>query len=225
MTSAAEADLRAEVVRHARLLTERGLAIGTSGNVSVREPDGSTWITPASMDYAAMTPDDIVVLELDGAVRAGHRRPSSETPLHLAVYAARPTVRAIVHAHSPFATTWSTLRRPLPAVHYVLALLVAPGGAEVRCAEYATFGTEELARNAVLALGDDQAVLLANHGAIAVGTTSLAEAFTRAERLEEVAMLAWRGQVLGGERAGVHVLTADELDAARAQMANHPTQR
>ena len=211
--------VRTEIVRVARLLRGRGLAIGTSGNVAARLVDGRIAITPSSMDYEEISPDDVVVVGPDGSPSEGRRSPSSELPLHVAVFGARPDVRAIVHTHSPFATTFSTARREIPAIHYVLALLVAPGRDTVRVAPYATFGTDELARNAVDALGDDQAVLLASHGAIAVGKT-LNSALGRAERVEELAMLAWRAERLGG---GV-LLDADELDRVRRQMARFPTQ-
>jgi L-fuculose-phosphate aldolase len=213
------AAVRAEVVRVARLLRERGLAIGTSGNVGARLADGRIAITPSTMDYEDMTADDIVIVEADGAPSEGGHRPSSELRIHLGVFAARPDVRAIVHGHSPFATAWSTARRPLPAVHYVLALLVGPGRDSLRVAPYATFGTAELAAHAVATLGSDEACLLANHGAIAVGG-SLASALGRAERVEELAMLAWRAEQIGGAT----LLDADELDRVREQMARFPRQ-
>ena len=115
---------------------------------------------------------------------------------------------------------WRTLRRDLPAVHYLLALLVGPGRDTLRVAPYATFGTDELAGNAATTLGEDQAVLLANHGAVAVAG-SLASALERAERVEELAMLAWRAAQIGGAT----VLSAAELDDARDQMARFPRQR
>jgi len=211
--------VRTEIVRVARQLRARGLAIGTSGNVGARLVDGRIAITPSSMDYDEMGPDDVVIVEADGKPAAGRHSPSSELPLHVAVFAARPDVQAIVHTHSPFATAFSAVRREIPAVHYVLAPLVAPGRDAVRIATYATFGTEELARNAVDALGDDQAVLLANHGAIAVGTT-LMSALGRAERVEELAMLAWRAEQLGG----AVLLDAHELDRVRTQMSRFPGQ-
>jgi L-fuculose-phosphate aldolase len=209
----------AEIVRVAQLLPERGLAIGTSGNVGARLADGRIAITPSTMDYDEMTPADVVVVEASGAPSEGRHRPSSELPLHVAIFAARPDVAAIVHIHSPFATAYSAARREIPAVHYVLAPLVAPGHDRVPVAAYATFGTEELARNAVAALGDDNAVLLANHGAVAVARL-LETALARAERIEEVAMLAWRAEALGGAA----LLDADELDRVRAQMARFPRQ-
>ena len=215
----ADPETRAEIVRVARLLRSRGLAIGTSGNVGARLEDGRIAITPSTMDYDEMKPDDVVIVEADGSPSEGRHRPSSELRIHVEVFAARPDVRAIVHTHSPFATTFAAARRPVPAVHYVLALLVGPGRDTLRVADYATFGTAELARNAVRALGDDHAVLLANHGAIAVAG-SLRSALGRAERVEELAMLAWRAEQLGGAT----LLDAAELDRVRDQMARHPRQ-
>jgi L-fuculose-phosphate aldolase len=211
---------RQEIVRIGRLIQARGLAIGTSGNVGARLADGRLAITPSTMDYDEMAVDDVVIVEADGTPFEGRHRPSSELALHVAIFAARPEVRAIVHTHSPFATTWSATRRAVPAVHYLLALLVAPGRDTLRAADYATFGTEALARNAVTALGADHAVLLANHGAVAVAGT-LRSALGRAERVEELAMLAWRAEQIGG----AVLLSADDLDRAREQMANHPRQR
>jgi L-fuculose-phosphate aldolase len=160
-----------------------------------------------------------VIVEADGTPSEGRHRPSSELGLHVRLFAARPDVAAIVHSHSPFATTFAAARRPVPAVHYVLALLVGPGRDTLRVARYATFGTDELARHAVEALGGDNAVLLANHGAIAVAAT-LRSALGRAERVEELAMLAWRAEQLGGAT----LLDAAELDRVREQMARFPRQ-
>ena len=219
MTADPTLTVRSEIVRVARALRERGLAIGTSGNVGARLSDGRVAITPSTMDYDDMTPNDIVIVGADGSPSEGRHSPSSELRIHLETFAARPDVNAIVHSHSPFATTWAAARRPVPAVHYILALLVAPGRDTLRVADYATFGTAELARNAVLALGDDQACLLANHGAIAVGRT-LASALGRAERVEELAMLAWRADQIGGAT----LLDSAELDRVRDQMARFPRQ-
>ena len=216
--------VRAEVVRVARLLRSRGLAIGTSGNVGARLADGRIAITPSTMDYDEMTPDDVVLLHPDGTPSEGRHRPSSEFRIHVDIVAARPDVDAIVHTHSPFATAWSATRRDVPAFHYVLAPLVAPGRDTLRVAPYATFGTAELARNAVATLGADHAVLLANHGAVAVSRT-LAGALLRAERIEELAMIATRATALGGGPGGPIALTAAELDDARDQMSRHPLQR
>ena len=211
--------IRTEIVRVAKLLRLRGLAVGTSGNVGARLDDGRIAITPSTMDYDEMTPEDIVIVEADGSPSEGRHRPSSELALHVAVFAARPDVQAIVHTHSPFAAAYSAARRPVPAAHYVLALLVGQGRDALNVARYATFGTEALARNAVEALGDDNAVLLANHGAIAVAA-SLRSALGRAERVEELATIAWRAEQLGG----AVLLDAAELDRARGQMERFPRQ-
>jgi L-fuculose-phosphate aldolase len=195
---------KAQVVRIARELRRRGLAIGTSGNVASRVADGRIAITPANMDADDMTPDDIVILDPDGAPSEGRRRPSSELRIHVGILAA---------------TTFAISRRPIPAVHYVLATVVEPGRDTIRVAPYATFGTEELARNVVATLGADHAVLLASHGAIAVGP-SLDVALARAERTEELAMLAWHAATLGDAT----LLDAAELDRVRDQMARFPLQ-
>ena len=219
MSEADAAAIRNEIVGVARALRERGLAIGTSGNVGAWLDDGRIAITPSTMDYDEMTPDDVVIVGADGSPSEGRHRPSSELALHVAVFAARPNVRAIVHTHSPFAATYAAVRRPVPAAHYILALLVGPGRDTLNVARYATFGTEELARNAVEALGGDNAVLLANHGAIAVAG-SLRSALARAERVEELAMIAWRAEQLGGAT----LLDAAELDRVREQMGRFPRQ-
>ncbi len=215
----AVAGTTAEVARIAGELRRRGLAIGTSGNVSARLADGRIAMTPANMDADEMAPEDVVILAADGAVTEGRRQPSSELRIHVEVLAARPDVQAIVHTHSPYATTFAINRRPIPAVHYVLAMLVQPGRDSIRVAPYATFGTADLARNVVATLGADHGVLLASHGAIAVGAT-LEIALGRAERIEELAMLAWRAEQLGGPT----LLDAEELDRVRDQMARFPPQ-
>ena len=143
-----------------------GLNQGTSGNVSLREKKGML-ITPTSMAYAKMKPDDIVEMGLDGKVR-GEGRPSTEWRFHLDIFRARPDVHAIVHAHPTYCTTLAIMERPIPAIHYMVAVA---GGADIRCAPYATFGTQELSDHAVEALKDRKACLLAHHGMIAVADT------------------------------------------------------
>jgi L-fuculose-phosphate aldolase len=212
-------DPRTELVGAARSMRARRLVVGTSGNVSVRDGADRILVTPANLEYDELAEADLGVVDGSGAVLGGTRRATSELQLHLAVYAARPDGRAIVHPHTPFATAFAAARRPIPAVHYVLATLVEPGRDAIGVAEYATFGTPELARNAVVALGPDHGVLLASHGAIAVGP-DLATAFTRAERIEELATLALRAEALGGATR----LDADELDRVRDQLARFPRQ-
>lgn len=165
-------ELRLELVAAARRLEPLGLTQGTSGNLSARTGDGML-VTPSAVAYAAMGPDDLVLLDLDGGIHGAPplgsaHRPSTEWRMHAGILRDRPDVAAIVHAHPPWSTALSCLRRGIPAFHYMVA---AAGGRLIECAEYATFGTTELATAAVEALGDRRACLLANHGIIACGAT------------------------------------------------------
>jgi L-fuculose-phosphate aldolase len=184
-------ELRAAVTTAALSLFDAGLVRGTSGNVSARQGD-LVVVTPTGVDYRRLDAASVPVVDLDGRVVDGRLAPSSELPLHLAVYRARPDVSAVVHTHSRFATTFAVLRQELPAVHYLLAR----AGRRVRVAPYATYGTGELAGACVAALAGDQAVLLANHGVVAVGA-GLDRALRVAEAVEEVAELCWRARCLG----------------------------
>lgn len=177
-----EAALRQEIVEVAQAIDRAGFCPSKSGNVSARFDDGLL-ITPSGLPYAKTRPQDLIHLALDGTVLDGSRKPSSEWPFHVAIYKARPDAQAIVHTHSPRATALSCARRSIPAFHYMIALC---GGSDVRCADYATFGSPELAENAVRALEGRKAVLLANHGVIALGA-SLAGAQTIVAEVENLA--------------------------------------
>jgi L-fuculose-phosphate aldolase len=177
-----ELELRARIVRLAQALDQAGFCPSKSGNVSCRHGDGLL-ITPSGLPYAVMQPGDIIALDLAGKVRAGSGKPSSEWRFHTTIYRARPDAQAIVHTHSPMATALSCARKGIPAFHYMIALC---GGPDVRCADYATFGTQALADNAVRGLEDRKAVLLANHGVIALGAT-LEGAHTIAAEVENLA--------------------------------------
>lgn len=190
---AAADEARVQLVGCGRDLLSRGLLSQTSGNLSIRL-GGQIFITPSSMEYDRIEPSDIVVLGLDGSVRSGSRRPSSETPLHCLVYATRPDVSAIVHTHSPHATTLAVLGMPIPAVHYMIAVADTT---EVAVADYATYGTPELARNVRDAFrAPAKACLIANHGLIA-GGGSLREAAVVAEAMETLAGLYYRTLAVG----------------------------
>jgi len=204
--------LRAELVATARQMSALGLTPGMSGNVSVRCP-GGLLVTPSGMAYADLGPDDLVEIALDGTVPPGQRAPSTEWRLHRDLLVARPDIAAVVHTHSLFCTSVSTLRRPIPAIHYMVVLA---GGDEIPCADYATFGSEELARNAVAALGGTDACLLANHGMIALGGT-LAAALKLAAEVETLASQYWHAAQLGTP----HVLDHAELDRVRARFATY----
>jgi L-fuculose-phosphate aldolase len=201
------------LVAAARSLDTLGFMPSKSGNLSLRTPRGCL-ITPAALPYAETTAADLVEVALDGAVLAGHRRPSSEWRLHAAIYAARPEAGAVVHTHSPFATALSCARQGLPAFHYMIAL---GGGADIRCSTYATFGTAALAEACVAALDGRRAALLANHGVVALGTT-LAGARTLAMEVENLAR-----QYLALRAAGLApvLLTEAELREVFAQFGDY----
>jgi L-fuculose-phosphate aldolase len=175
-------DGRRQVVDTIRWLADRQLYSGTSGNVSCRTPRGFL-ITPTGIACDELKAAHMVEVGLDGKVR-GPLLPSSEWRLHRDIYAGRSDVGAIVHTHSPYATALACLRRPLPAFHYMVA---KTGGAELRCARYATYGTEALSRQAVAALAGRRACLLANHGVVAVGA-ALRPARLLAEEVELLAL-------------------------------------
>src|SRR6056297_1737105 len=131
-------DMREAIVAAAKRMDAAGFAPNKSGNVSART-DGGMMITPSGLPYARMTPNGLVTMRLDGTV-TGVGKPSSEWPFHAAIYEARPDAQAIVHTHSPKATALACARKPIPAFHYMIAYC---GGKNIRCAEYATFGTQE----------------------------------------------------------------------------------
>jgi L-fuculose-phosphate aldolase len=200
-------ELRGAVAGAALRLFEAGLLRGTAGNLSARA-GGLVAVTPTGVDYRRLEAGSVAVVGPDGRQVEGELAPSSELPLHLAVYRARPDVGAVVHTHSRFATTFAVLGQELPAVHYLLA----HAGRRVRVAPYATFGSGELADACVAALAGDRAVLLANHGVVAVGS-DLERALLAAEAVEEVAELCWRARCLGTPA----VLPDEEMDrVARA---------
>lgn len=200
-----ERALREEIVRVAQALDRAGYCPSKSGNVSARWGEGLL-ITPSGLPYAGMGPEDLVRLSLDGSVAEGRGRPSSEWPFHTAIYRARTEAQAVVHTHSPRATALACARRGIPAFHYMIAMA---GGPDIRCAGYATFGTEELARNAVRALEGRKAALLANHGVVALGGT-LAGAHALAAEVENLA-----GQYLDLLAAGLEPALLDEAEMVR----------
>jgi len=190
---------REAVARTARRMADLGLAVGVEGNVSLRVPldkDGRTWglaITPRAKDYASLTAEQVVVLDANLDPLEGSLLPSSEALLHREVYQARPDVGAVVHTHSPWATALAVAGRELLPILDETALLV---GGPVRVAGYAFSGSEELARNAVDALGDRGAVLLRHHGVLAVGP-DLRTALDTALAVERSAQVYILARLLG----------------------------
>ncbi len=204
--------LRDKLVSTAKKMSALGLTPGMSGNVSVRTSTGML-VTPSGMPYEDLIGDDAVAVQLDGTIRAGQRAPSSEWQLHRDILASRKDVDAIVHTHSLFSTTLSMLRRSIPAVHYMVVLA---GGDEIPCAEYATFGSAELALNAVTALRGGSACLLANHGMVALGS-SLDGALRLAAEVETLASQYWHSAQIGSPV----VLDGNELSRVRARFAEY----
>lgn len=197
-------DRRREIVAAARELDRLGLNHGSAGNISLRAGAGAL-ITPSGTPSAELSPEMIAVMPLDGGEGAyeGPRPPSSEWRFHLDIYRARADVNAVVHMHSPYATTLASLRRDIPAVHYMIA---AFGGPVVRCTAYAPYGTAELSRLAIEGLGLRDAVLLGNHGAIVTGV-DLRRAMWRAVELEALARVYY----LAAQAGEPVILPDDEI--------------
>lgn len=186
-------NLRMEIIKTGNLLVEQGLVASTWGNISVRTDENRILVTPSGMEYFTLKPADLVLVDLDGHILQGQCKPSSELPLHLAFYKHREDIKAVVHTHSIYASAYSALRKSIPPLIEDLAQVV---GGSVDVAPYALPGTKELALNAVGALGEKNAVLLANHGVVGVGPT-LAEAYKVCLLVEKTAHIGLVAQVLG----------------------------
>ena len=201
---------RADVVRYAQRMQADGLVVGTAGNISVRLDDRIV-VTPSGVDYDLLTPDLICVCDLEGNQLAGPLRPTSELPMHLAVYAYTAHT-AVVHTHSTAATVVSTLVDEVPAIHYAIAFFGGP----IRVAEYATYGTEQLAENMLAALDGRTGCLLGNHGTVTVGDT-LAGAYRLSQTLEWLCELWLRAQAAGEPR----LLSPEEIDRVAKRFADY----
>ena len=183
-------DLKSAVVDAARAMFDEGLVVGSAGNVSARaDGDNAMHITPTRVSYLDLTPENVVTVTFEGDPIEGDGLPSSESLMHGAVYAARPDVRAVVHAHPVHASAMAVRRETIPA--FVDEQVVYLGGA-VDVSAYAPAASEELAENAVAALDERRAVLLANHGTLAVGNDpeDALEMTRLTERLAQIWLLA-----------------------------------
>jgi L-fuculose-phosphate aldolase len=210
-----ERQLRNAIIAAVRRLDALGLNRGSTGNMSARSGDGFL-VTPTGMPPGALLPQDLPLMHPDGTWR-GERNPSSEWRFHRDIYAARPEADAVVHTHSPFATTLACLHRGVPAFHYMVAIA---GGKDIRCAPYATFGTQELSDYALQALEGRKACLLANHGLIALGE-SLAQAFTVAIEVESLCEQYWRALQVGEP----HLLPDAEMDRVIEKFRSYGQQK
>ncbi|GCD38623.1 aldolase [Streptomyces chrestomyceticus JCM 4735] len=205
-----------ELVATARRTVADGLVVGTSGNVSVRVGD-LVLVTPSGVRYDRLGPGDLTAVDLEGRQARGTLRPTSELPMHLAVYRATGAT-AVVHTHAVHATAVSTLVTELPPVHYMTAALGGP----VRVAPYALYGTEELAGNMLAALRDRTGCLLRNHGTIVYGDT-LDEAYDRTAQLEWMCRVWLAAASLPGRMPSL--LTPEQLDAAGEQLRGYGQRR
>ena len=186
-----ELQLRKQIIGIALRMNALGVNRGKSGNVSARWKSGFL-VTPSGLAYKKTNPVDIVFVDAK-AKPVGKREPSSEWRFHYDIYRTRPECLAVVHTHSSFATSLSCLRMEVPAFHYMIAVA---GGHNIRCAPYATFGTQELSDNALAALKGRKACLLANHGAIALGA-DLDAALALAVEVESLCEQYWRALQIG----------------------------
>ncbi|MHB1527296.1 MAG: class II aldolase/adducin family protein [Candidatus Dormibacteria bacterium] len=207
------ADRLVEVVRE---MDRLGFAPGSVGNVSVRVSQGRIAVTPTGVPYKELGSEHIVIVDEDGKIIEGDLEPSSDTPVHLALYRARPGVASVLHCHPPLATTLACLGWPLPPVHYMQASLSPDGRVEV--ARYAMYGTDELGRNAVVAIGETrQACLLANHGVICLGD-SPERALSNAVTLDWVSGVYLRARGLVTEPPE---LTAAQISEVALKLASY----
>ncbi len=208
---------RREIVEMGRTLAAKRLVAGSWGNISCRAGDGLIAVTPSGLGYEKTRDEDIVILDMDGNVLKGRRVPSSESRLHLAVYAACPQAGAIIHTHSIYASALAAMGRDVPAVIEDIVQII---GGSVKCAAYALPGTQQLADNAVQALAGRKAALLANHGAVCWGK-NLEDALIVAEVLEKAAQIA----VICSSCGGAAELSAEDAAVMHKFYEEHYSRR
>ncbi len=206
-----EQALREQLIDTSRRMVELGLNRGTAGNASVR-CGGNILITPSALPVSEMSEQDLVLLAADGKVLKGGK-PSSEWFFHRDILAARSEVGAVLHMHSPFATTMACMRRNIPAVHYMVAMA---GGNDIRCTPYSVFGEQELSDHALEALHGRKACLLGNHGMIALGK-DLDEALSIASEIEFLCEIYWRTLQVGEP----HILTTQQMRDVQEKFVNY----
>jgi L-fuculose-phosphate aldolase len=196
-------DLRRSVIETALAMNASGINQGTAGNISVRTDDGML-ITPSGMHYSALVPDDLVLVSMDGAF-SGQREPSSEWRFHRDIYRERNDAQAIVHAHPDYCVTLACLGKAIPAFHYMVA---AAGGHDIRCSDYATFGTQQLSDHVLKALQGRKACLMANHGLVCL-ERNLPRALALAIEVEHLAKAYYQCLSIG------EPVTLDDEEMAR----------
>jgi L-fuculose-phosphate aldolase len=209
------ADLRSQIIEGCLRIKQQGLVIGTAGNISVRV-EGGLLVTPTGVSYEDLIPEQIVEMRWDGTFD-GDILPTSEWRFHRDILASRDDLNAVVHTHSRNATAVSILEKDIPAIHYTIA---GAGGADIRCAGYATFGTQELSDLALTALEDRRACLLAHHGVIA-GHATLDKALFLAQVVEELAAL----YITCLSTGTVPVLSQEDIDVVLEKYKSYGQQK
>lgn len=205
---------RQQVVDYGKKMSSEGLTSGTSGNISIyNREEGLMAISPSGIGYFETKPEDVVIMNLQGEIVEGDRKPSSEWGLHTEMYKVKPACRAVVHTHSMYCTVFASLNQPLRAVHYVIG---DAGTATVPCAPYETFGTEELAQSAARTIGESNAVLLANHGMLTCGA-DIESAYGLAKGMEYCAELQYRCMCIGNPV----ILSDDEMDVVMEKFKSY----
>jgi L-fuculose-phosphate aldolase len=204
---------REALVAFGRKMLDSRLTTGSGGNLSLMNRERNLLvITPSGVAYTEMSPDQVLVLDREGNPVDGRGKPSSETGLHLALYRHRPDISSVVHTHSVYATTYACLNREIPAIHY----LVGFSGDKVPLAPYATYGTQALADAVTANIGNYNAILMANHGLVAVGPT-LERAFNTAEEIELVARISYQAESIGTPV----ILSREEMERVIARFADY----
>ena len=201
-----------QIIKYANMLNSEKLSTLRSGNVSLRYKNGFL-ITPSGVKYSLLKVDDIVFVSLDGKFDETKNKPSSEWRFHKDIYLNKKEANAIVHAHSTHATAVSTHGKSIPAFHYMVALA---GGNDIKCADYATFGTEELSQNIIKALENRKACLMSNHGQVAF-EKNLNKAFELAQEIENICQQYINALKIGKPK----ILSDDEMIKILEQIKNY----
>ena len=184
---------REQVIEYSLKLLSEGLTNGTAGNVSIfNREEGLVAISPTGVNYSELTPEMISIVDLEGKLIEG-LKPSSELEMHMILYRNREDANAVIHTHPVYTTVLACLREDLPAIDYMIAVT---GATKVRCAEYASYGTKELAENAYKAMGSSLAVILANHGLTTAGK-DIANAFNITVQVEYISNLYIKAKNIG----------------------------
>jgi L-fuculose-phosphate aldolase len=205
-------NLKSEVIKYAQMLNSRKLSALRSGNISARFKDGFL-ITPSGAKYSSLKNEDIVFVSLKGEFDKKKGIPSSEWRFHQDIYKDKTEAKAIVHAHSNYATAISTHRKGIPAFHYMVAMA---GGKDIKCAKYATYGTRELSKNILTVLKERNACLIANHGQIAF-SENLSKAFELAEEVENLSNQYIKALKIGKPK----ILSSKEMNKVLTKAKNY----